>query len=151
MLGGRRHRAQALRRRARGNDEKTERSRREHCAGATLAINQSVEQGLKAKLDEWLAEADAQPAETANYRCKSRGTKPVPQCTPGVVPRSLKLTLAHPKTPEGSPPPALKWQVPGAWPTGSERPRVGARLWAVDGASGLDRLRRWVGHPANRD
>ncbi len=37
-----------------------------NCAGATLAINQSVEQRLKAKLDEWLAEADAQPAETAN-------------------------------------------------------------------------------------
>ena len=37
-----------------------------NCAGATLAINQGVEQGLKEKLDEWLAEADAQPAEVAN-------------------------------------------------------------------------------------
>lgn len=36
-----------------------------NCAGATLAINQGVEQGLRAKLDEWLAEADAPPAPAA--------------------------------------------------------------------------------------
>jgi len=34
-----------------------------NCAGATLAINQAVEEGLKAKLDQWLAEADARRDE----------------------------------------------------------------------------------------
>jgi sulfatase maturation enzyme AslB (radical SAM superfamily) len=36
-----------------------------NCAGATLAINQGVEQGLRTKLDEWLAEADGLPAPAA--------------------------------------------------------------------------------------
>jgi len=49
-----------------------------NCAGATLAINQAVEQALEAKLDEWLAEADGERRRPGRGFAASRGKAPAP-------------------------------------------------------------------------